>query len=226
VPPRARPGHLARPGQCRRPRAPPGRTPESALRSWLSCLWRDQIRLWWARASTLIASASSLSPATCRCRCRSVRTRSASTFGVARIGLRPRGPVAVPVPVDRERVDGMHGIPRCDEGTDQQAPIQLDAQPRPATDPRCVCRHHLVQLRRSVDAFGQTALGQYAPLDVQDAGIVMGLRPIDPDEVHPPPSRLDELRALRSTRRPNGPVLARHDIPPAVGSSPAGGGTI
>jgi arginase family enzyme len=78
----------------------------------------------------------------------------------------------------------MHGVPGCEEHTDQEPSIQLDAH----HDLRRilgVCRHHLVQLRRSVDAFGHTALGQYAPLDVQDAGVVMGLRPIDPDEDHP-----------------------------------------
>jgi hypothetical protein len=78
----------------------------------------------------------------------------------------------------------MHGVTGCDERTDQQAPVQLDADHDLRWILR-VCRHHLVQLRRSVDAFGHTALGQYAPLDVQDAGVVMGLRPIDPDEDHP-----------------------------------------
>ena len=41
---------------------------------------RDQIIDWCARARTLTASASSLSPAAGRWLCRSVRTRSASTF--------------------------------------------------------------------------------------------------------------------------------------------------
>jgi len=35
--------------------------------------------------------------------------------------------VAVPVPVDRERVDGMDGVARCDERADQESPVQLDA---------------------------------------------------------------------------------------------------
>jgi hypothetical protein len=47
-----------------------------------------------------------------------------------------------------------------------------------------------------------------------------------PTKITAPPSLDDVLEPGRSTRRPNGSVLVWHDIPPAVGSSPPGGGTI
>ena len=67
--------------------------------------------------------------------------------------------MTVPVAVDRERVDGVHGVPCGDERTDQEPPVELDAD-----HDLCrilgVCRNHLVQLRHPLDPIGHTALGQ------------------------------------------------------------------
>jgi hypothetical protein len=59
----------------------------NALRNALTCRCRLQIRLWCARARTLTASASGLSPATGRWLWRSVRTSSASTLASPRSDL-------------------------------------------------------------------------------------------------------------------------------------------
>lgn len=58
------------------------------------------------------------------------------------------------------------------------------------------------------------------------SGEILGLDPDQRGSVGEEPPSPRRLRAWRSTRRPNGSVLCRHDIPPAVGSSPPGGGTI
>ncbi len=63
--------------------------PRNALRRALVCRVRVQIKFGEARARTLIASASGLSPAMGRWLCRSVRTRSASSLASEASDLAP-----------------------------------------------------------------------------------------------------------------------------------------
>jgi len=92
--------------------------------------------------------------------------------------------VAVPVAVDRERVDGVHRVARGDEGADQQSPVELDAH----DDVRGllgVRGDYLVEPGQTLEPLRHPALGEHPPLDVHHAHVVAGLRPVDPDEDHP-----------------------------------------
>jgi hypothetical protein len=112
---------------------------------------------------------------------------------VTGVGLRPRDPVAVPVAVDRKRVDGVHGVAGRDEGANQQPPVDLDAD-RNLRGIRCMEADHLVQPGDAADSLRHPPLGQHPAFDVDHAHVVVGLRPVDPYEDHAP-SSLSTLRA-------------------------------
>ena len=90
-----------------------------------TCRVRSHTRPWWARAASLMPSARVLSPATGRCPGRSRRTISASACASARVGLRPRDRVPLPVPRSRPRVDRVHRVPGRDQRGDPRAALGL-----------------------------------------------------------------------------------------------------
>ncbi len=136
--------------------------------------WRDQIRLWWARASTFTPSASSVSPATFRCRWRSVRTRSARTRASPGSDLAPDTRWRSQVAVDRQRVHGVHPVASGDEGADQQTSVDLDAHGH-LRGVRRVGGHHLVQPGHSSDPVRHPALGEHPTLGVHHTHVVVAL---------------------------------------------------
>jgi hypothetical protein len=121
--------------------------------------------------------------------------------GVTRIGFGSRGPVPVPIAVHRHRVDREDLVAGGHERTDEQPAIGLDRDHH-LLGHISVRREHPVQPRRALDAFGHPGRLEHITTLVEDAHVVVTLRPVDPDKDHvvPPSSTvnvsLEELSAV------------------------------
>lgn len=111
--------------------------------------------------------------------------------GVAGVGLGPGGPVAVAVPVDRQRVHRVHRVARGHQGPDQQAPVELDAD-HDVGGILGVRGDHLVQPGYPFDTVGDPPRGEHPTRCVHDARVVVALCPVDPHEDHVPSFPLDD----------------------------------
>lgn len=130
--------------------------------------------------------------------------------------------MAISVPGGRQWVDRVDVVPGVDERTDQEAAVYLDAD-HDLGRLLDVFGNHRVQSANPGHVVAHLAPGEHIPLLVQDADVVMGLRPVDPHEDHAP-SFLRLSSSLEGhPRRANGSVLvARHPTGRCSPHRPAG----
>ena len=111
-----------------------GKYSRSWWRSRCTARVRSQISVLWVRASTLMPSASGLSPAAGRSWQEPVRTMSASTCAIPGVALRAGHAMPLPVPGRLQRVHREHPAARRDQRLYPRAAVGLDPRrspPRP-----------------------------------------------------------------------------------------------
>jgi hypothetical protein len=91
--------------------------------------------------------------------------------------------MALAVARRRERVDGVDQVAGCQQGTDEQAPIGLDADHH-VVRPFSVLPEQGVQPGHALEPFRYPARGQHSPLAVEHAHVMVCLGPVDAHEDH------------------------------------------
>ena len=132
--------------------------------------------------------------------------------GVASIRLGLGGGMPVPVAADRQWVDGVDLVTGGEQGLDQQAAVDLDADHHL---PRFLgmLSDQLVQPAHTFQSIGHAAPAEKLALLIQQAEVMVGLRPVHSKEDHLHHLLQDRSvrRAQGDPRRPNRAVLeARH----------------
>ena len=136
-------------------------------------------------------------------------------LGVAAVGLGPRAAMAAAVAAHHLWIDRIHLVAGGQQRPHQQAPVGLNPD-------RHLCRvlgmggHQGVQLAHAGQAVADPPGGQHGPILVQQAQVMVGLAPVDPQEPHRVLLCSGLLSEPRRTCGALMAVLAWHDIPPAV----------
>jgi hypothetical protein len=149
-------------------------------------------------------------------------------LGVARVGLGARRRVPLPIAACRHRVDRQHRVPGRHQRPDEQAPLGLGGDDHLG---RVVDEvgDELVEPGHPFNAFREPGPFKPLPLVIFDMDVVMGLRPVVPDEHLPHSHLLIAFESLEPEGTSSSPMLqcSRHVIPPAIQiSSPTGRRTI
>lgn len=112
-------------------------------------------------------------------------------LGVASIRLRLGWGVPVAVATGRHRVHGEDAVASGHQRTDEQPTVDLDPHHRIARLARMV-GDELMHPAYARDPIGHPGLGEHLAGVIDDADVVMGLGPIDPNEDHRASFLLDD----------------------------------
>lgn len=104
--------------------------------------------------------------------------------GVELVALRPRGPLPIPITINRLRVERVDLITGIHERSDKQTPVSFRTDDD-LTGVRRMVSHELVELGDAVEAFGESSRGPERSGFVHQRDVVVVIGPVVSNEQHP-----------------------------------------